>query len=398
MQPRLVHLVIAILLAGAGGLQAADTGATVTLTGVAHFDNRGYALLEIVPRQGRPLVRPILVEGERFEGVEVREIDEKTGRVKVMNGGVEAYYQVDSGEATGGRTLHFKSADLVQVLEIYQQLSGRTVLRPASLPGAKLDLQAKRLSDTEALQAMEQVFQAKGISMLPRMNKFVFAVKTAQANLLSFIPDPPATSSGGEVLPAGLIKFLNADLVQVLEIYQELSGRTVLRPSSLAGRKISLRTQTELTREEAIWVLDAALGLADVAMVPQGDKFVFALAGIEDPRLPGFEPNPVSATARAMETLPPGMIKFQSSDLSQVLPVYASLLGREPLPPDATFSAAKVSVKTQTALTRAEAIFALDALAAVNHFKFDLIGDNQVSVSPAVQPRRESSRAPGKPN
>ena len=394
-----IAVAMACLLAGAVGLRAADGEASVKLTGIAHFDNRSRALLEIVPRPGRPLIRPILAEGERVEGVEVREIDEKTGRVRVLNGGVETFYVVDAAEpAAAGRTFNFKSADGLQVLEIYQELSQRTVLRPYNLAGTKLDLQTKRLSEAEALRALEHVFLAKGITTEPRGEKFVFAVRTAQTNRLSFIADPPATSSGGEIFPAGLIKFQDADLSQVLEIYQELTGRTVLKPSSLVGAKVSLRTQTELTRTEAIWVLDAALGLADVAMVPQGGKFVFALPGIENPQVPGFDPNPVPASVQTNDPFPAGLIKFQDADLAQVLSAYARLLGREPLPVAPIIPAVKMSVRTQTQLTRAEAVFALDALAAVNRLKFDLIEDNQVQVSLAAQARRESRRAAQPPN
>jgi general secretion pathway protein D len=81
-----------------------------------------------------------------------------------------------------------------------------------------------------------------------------------------------------EVFPPGLIKFSDADIGQVLEIYQELTGRTVLKPNSLPAVKVTIRSQTQLTRSEAIHALDSILSLNGVAMVPQGEKFVKALA------------------------------------------------------------------------------------------------------------------------
>jgi type II secretory pathway component GspD/PulD (secretin) len=91
-----------------------------------------------------------------------------------------------------------------------------------------------------------------------------------------------AKNPAEEVFPAGLIKFQDADLSQVLEIYQELTGRTILKPASLPQVKISIRTQTELTRSEAIQALDSILSLNGITMVPQGDpvkgKFIKALA------------------------------------------------------------------------------------------------------------------------
>lgn len=81
-----------------------------------------------------------------------------------------------------------------------------------------------------------------------------------------------------EVLPAGMIKFQDADIAQVLEIYQELTGRTVLKPTSLPATKISIKTQTELTRSEAVQALDSILSMNGITMVPQGTKFVKAVA------------------------------------------------------------------------------------------------------------------------
>ena len=87
-----------------------------------------------------------------------------------------------------------------------------------------------------------------------------------------------AKSKDDEIFPAGLIKFQEADMTQVLEIYQELTGRTVLKPSSLPATKITIRTQTELTRAEAVQALDSILSMNGITMTPQGTKFVKAVA------------------------------------------------------------------------------------------------------------------------
>jgi type II secretory pathway component GspD/PulD (secretin) len=81
-----------------------------------------------------------------------------------------------------------------------------------------------------------------------------------------------------EIIPPGQIKFADADIAQVLEIYQELTGRTVLKPSSLPAVKISIRTQTALTRAEAVLALDSILSMNGISMVLQGTKFVKAVA------------------------------------------------------------------------------------------------------------------------
>ena len=88
---------------------------------------------------------------------------------------------------------------------------------------------------------------------------------------------PISTNVNEEVFPPGLIKFNDADLLQVLEVYQDLTGRTVIRPTALPQTKISIRSQTPLTRKEAIQALDTILAMNQITMIPQGDKFVKAV-------------------------------------------------------------------------------------------------------------------------
>jgi general secretion pathway protein D len=104
-------------------------------------------------------------------------------------------------------------------------------------------------------------------------------------------PDEAAAAKADEtkraeddIIAAGEIKFQDADLSQVLDVYQELTGRTILRPTSLPQQKVSIRTQTQLTRKEAVQALDSILSLNGITMVPQGEKFVKALATAQAPQ------------------------------------------------------------------------------------------------------------------
>jgi general secretion pathway protein D len=89
---------------------------------------------------------------------------------------------------------------------------------------------------------------------------------------------PAATSApADETIPPGMIDFRQADLNQVLDIYSSLVNRTILRPATLPAPTIVLKTQTLLTKKEAIQALDAVLALNGITMVNIGDKFVKAL-------------------------------------------------------------------------------------------------------------------------
>ena len=80
-----------------------------------------------------------------------------------------------------------------------------------------------------------------------------------------------------ELIPAGTINFPATDLNQVLQIYSELVNRTVLRPANLPAPLITLKTQTPLTKKEAIEAFDAVLGMNGITMINIGDKFVKAV-------------------------------------------------------------------------------------------------------------------------
>lgn len=110
------------------------------------------------------------------------------------------------------------------------------------------------------------------------------AAQGANPNVLGAVGADPAAAgapgAGGpaeELLPPGLIKFSEADLNQVLDIYQELTGRTVVRAGAIPAAKITVKSQTALTRAEAKGLLETLLAMNQITMVNQGDKFVKAV-------------------------------------------------------------------------------------------------------------------------
>jgi general secretion pathway protein D len=76
-----------------------------------------------------------------------------------------------------------------------------------------------------------------------------------------------------EMIAPGLIDFEGVDLSQVLDIYAKLVNRTLLR-AALPQAQIILKTQTPLTKTEAVQALEAVLALNGVSLVSMGDKFV----------------------------------------------------------------------------------------------------------------------------
>ncbi|MCI0746105.1 MAG: hypothetical protein L0Y58_11930, partial [Verrucomicrobia subdivision 3 bacterium] len=110
------------------------------------------------------------------------------------------------------------------------------------------------------------------------------------------------------IIPPGLMKFQEAELTQVLDFYQELTGRTVIRPATLPPVKITLKTQTPLTRREAVQALDSILSMNQITMSPQGEKFIKAV------------PQAQAATeAREFNELPHAVLPESGSIVAQIV-------------------------------------------------------------------------------
>ena len=103
----------------------------------------------------------------------------------------------------------------------------------------------------------------------------------ASNSLPSLVTATPKTASTNSappeaMIPAGNINFQGVDVSQVLDVYAQLVGRTMLR-AGLPAAQIILRTETPLTKTEAIQALQAVLALNGIALVNVGDKFVKVL-------------------------------------------------------------------------------------------------------------------------
>jgi general secretion pathway protein D len=101
-------------------------------------------------------------------------------------------------------------------------------------------------------------------------------------------------SKPDEIIPAGLIDFRGVDVSQVLDIYAQLVGRTLLR-ANLPAASIVLKTQTPLTKKEAIEALQAVLALNGIAVINVGDKFV-KVVPVADANAAGAQITESSAT------------------------------------------------------------------------------------------------------
>jgi len=130
-----------------------------------------------------------------------------------------------------------------------------------------------------------------GTQPIPVMNKFILLVLSLVClTACSTAPKPkpaakPKTTfssfdqpqAGEKVFGKGEINFRNMDLNNFLTVYQDLSGRTVVRHPALSGPDITLKNGQPLSRTQALQLFDTTLAANGIVMVLVGEDAVKAL-------------------------------------------------------------------------------------------------------------------------
>jgi|ERR1051326_39157 hypothetical protein len=150
------------------------------------------ALLEL-PDRFFSTRKSILGEGQRDGDFTVTTIDEKTGRITAQNGReqIQLQLELEPGEELAGRTIHFRDAALAQVLDIYQELIGRTVISRLFVSERFTLKSGAALSREQATAFLEAGLAEKGIGVRLSGSKFVFVTRAEQLHHFSALPEPP---------------------------------------------------------------------------------------------------------------------------------------------------------------------------------------------------------------
>ena len=352
------------------------------LAGIVHIASKLQAVL-VMPQQSPPGLRPPaspqvlqLRAGEAQSEYEVLSIDpaSSTVRLRHSKSAQTADLKLARLENRENYALHFERVPLTSAIDTYQNLSGRTVIRSPQLAAAEIDAHIPTLQPAEVPAALAKALEPHDTWLIPYGDKYAFALPTRHKALTESTPPPPPVASG-HVIPPGFIMFTSADVRHVLDFYAHLSQRTVLRPANLVSSPLTIRSQTALTRDEAIWALDAALRVGGLITVPAGEKFVFVVPPTQVNGLPMFDPaRKLPGTA--------GVMNLLEADTHQVLEAYASLTGRKPRAIEETVPRAKFTLHTSAPLNPAEAAFALEAVAMLNNLAFQPVGDNEIKLVP----------------
>jgi hypothetical protein len=378
--------------------------AAAKLQGIVNLSGHAQAFFEISSPQGPPSGH-ILGAGEREGDVEVLQINEEAGTVKIRKaeGTAELTFDNEAGtlvstapDATvGGQTkppmrFRLQKASLSQIFILYQTITGRSLLRPATFPKYDLTLRSNGTVTTDDfIAAVERVLGEKEIHFQPDGEKFVIVGRdgdlaritpqlremaeqigaTRGTNSSGRRPSARALSAGTGLeeglLPAGFIDFRGVDLNQVLVIFQDFANRTLLRDSALASQQFVFRSYTPLKSSEAIYAFLAMLALNGIEIAPAGEKFLLVFATSAKSRIPSvLAKKGLGLIAQGKKPIPPGYIDFRGVYLAHVITIYKDFCGCD-IELDSSLHDLPIVLRNQTALTTTEVVQGLDLLLAL---------------------------------
>src|SRR5205085_3891068 len=128
---------------------------------------------------------------------------------------------------------------------------------------------------------------------------------------------------------------------------------------------------------EARWLLDAVIGIGHVAMVPESEKFVFAIPPALRKDMPHFDRQAALAKRAKIVDWTAGTLSLDDSNVQLLLDLYASALGRQPISAPVSLPSERLGFHSQTPLDQGETIYVLEALAWTQSLTFELIPPDQ---------------------
>jgi hypothetical protein len=165
-----------------------------------------------------------------------------------------------------------------------------------------------------------------------------------------------AFRSGG---PNPTLWLPNPTLDDFVDLYAAIVDRTVLCHPNWKGGQLSVAAFPS-DRTEAMAILEQELRKHGIRALPDGERFALLVPTGLARAVTAELRNVPRRTFTTEEYIASGAIDLQA-DLSQALPIYGELLGRQPINAK-QWRGRSISFRNQTALSRSEALYALDIL------------------------------------
>jgi len=311
------------------------------------------------------------------------------------------------------------SRSLNEALEVYAELTGRTVLRSSFL--ANVAIAAQLPNDTNAaIRLMEDELRKRGIEVIPDGALFVRVVPRAWTNseAARFVATLKPPSPEGDQLPGGWINWTAADFGQVLAFYREIRSRTLLQPMSLALAPVVLKTRQAMSKNEMSYAITVLLAINGVAAIGDGEKFVQLVpvpqwrevqprapipgtnAPLFDPKkIPKSPPGPPTAAVKRLDQLYLRLFHNQPPwtprPVDQLVEIYADLSDQNAAP-SKIHGQNPVRFDIRTPLTKEELLYAIETTLKLNGLAIANVEANRISaVSLGEKLRLEKQKVTG---
>jgi hypothetical protein len=361
----------------------------VQLRGIGRLSDGDFALLEITrtnwPGQSHT---SLLGAGQREGDLQVLDIQPSSVTVKVDFQGESLRLELGADSSNGpmqpvpsqGPFLRLKQVTVRQALQLYQKAVQRTLLGSCALPEDRIDFYSKPARvPADLAKDLEAALSSAGIRFWAEGEKFTaFGRETnldelmRQAHTVSEEicrrtatgPQPAGVPEGS--LSPGFINFPMTDLKDVLAIYQELTGWTLLTPGELPWPAVCFRNETPLSKCEAIFAMTAVIALNGVSIVPVSGTFLFTAPAAQTNKLTALLQTgmPVHSLATPA-SVDAGAIQLHAVQLPDLLATYEKLCG-QPVAAGSELLRARQEFRNQTPLTAYEALYGLDLLLGWN--------------------------------
>ncbi len=306
-------------------------------------------------------------------------------------------------------------------LDIYGELTGKTILAPSTLPSLPDSIVSELPAEkTNAIASIESEFSKRGIYVVQDGPSFIRLLPTEKWQ--AYLTNAPlrgaqlGTSSKQEVFQAGAVNFPATQLTQVLGFYATLKNRTVLRTRFLPQPVVHLKNQCSLTREELTYAFETVLALNGIATVDDGKTFVQIVPIELRSRVNAHAPRPESSARRfdpkkvpavGQYDLPQPQTKLErdferwrkaffefirlnntrDSSAQRLLELYARLTDKA-AEPSAEFENSLIWFHVTTPVSKAELAYAIETTFTLNNLSITRVDDERI--------RLEVNQGPGK--
>jgi hypothetical protein len=369
---------------------AKESPSVPRLLGIVSLPGKRLAIVEIHHSLPHWLIGEV---GDAFGDFTLHAIEPAESAVTLRVRGTNAPVVLRVPELPGMReaaSLHLRSVPSDLLLELYQQLSGRTVLRGPGLPPNRVDLISDpRLDAQQAVAVLVETLSTNRVLVQPAGGLFAFAVRASELKTLDFIPAPGPVGNGpSNVIPRNMFQFFKGDLRQLLDVYGELADLTVLHGDDFAQRHVTVRNETPLTRAEGIWLTEALMQLPGISISHEGENLALVMPFSRTNRVERLATKPL---LRDESAVPVTQLREASGSPEKFLKLYCEVAAKRVGSVDPAVIQVRFECQGMKSLTRREAIYALETVAALQGV---VLVENAAGEVEMTTQRKQRDRAP----